>query len=132
MVGLMTAFTKNHFESVHASSIFGRTVCAYPNPVLELLAAILVWIANAVEPFAFQLVQHDLPSPSIRKTCEGLWQQPDPFDELHEDQVNVVWNSQNSFLTPSGRTCCHRETGFKAHPSACFFSAPIVTLHGLA
>ena len=70
---------------------------------LNLLAAVLVRVADAVEAFDFLFRQNILGAFVFGEICERSRQQPNLFAELHEGQINVVQELQNYFLTAATR-----------------------------
>jgi hypothetical protein len=50
-------------------------------------SSILRRIAYPVEPFGFELVSGELPSPLLKGGRHPLWQQPDLFDQVNDGQA---------------------------------------------
>jgi hypothetical protein len=91
IVGHATAFTKNHFRRSGPSqsgmdSNSNRTL----DIELGLLPAILLRIANPVEPLDFQLVQNDLLPPELDGLRNGLGKQAGLFNQLTQRQENEL------------------------------------------
>jgi len=75
---------------------------------LSLLPAILLWIADPVEPFNFQFVQHDLLPPFPEGIRDGLRKQAGLFEQLDEGQADVLEYVHGNFSAVGGWRFCFR------------------------
>ena len=74
----------------------------------SLLPAILLRIADPVEPFNFQFVQHDLPPSLLGRLRESFGKQAGLFQQLDEGQANVLQCLHGNFSAPGGWRLCFR------------------------
>ena len=73
-----------------------------------LFSAILMRIADAVQPFDFHFVHQFLLLPSLEEVRDGFGQQPDLFDQFKQNQADEFKYFHGRFFVAAGQRSCHR------------------------